>query len=179
MSHTTTKFAIVDCRLGSLVLFARNDRLSRLDVVSGSYARARRLVAEEFPHAEESPGHFARTVELLRRYVEGGREDLDIPVDLEGLRPFTLRVLEQTKRIPYGKVMSYGTIGTRLGYPNAARAVGQALHRNPIPVVIPCHRVVKADCSLGGFGLGSDMKIRLLSLEGVEVSGLRKSILSS
>lgn len=179
MSHTTMRFTIVDCDLGSLVLFARNGRLARLDVVAAPPAHARRQVGEEFPHAEESPGHFATTVELLRRYVEGEREELDIPVDLEGLNPFAVRVLEQTRKIPYGKVMSYGAIGARLGYPNAARAVGQALHRNPIPVVIPCHRVVKADCSLGGFGLGPDMKIRLLALEGVEASEIRKSLVPS
>jgi methylated-DNA-[protein]-cysteine S-methyltransferase len=173
------RFTIVDCDLGSLVLFARNGRLSRLDVVAGPASHARRLVAEAFPQAEESPAHFATTVGLLRRYIEGEREGLDVPVDLEGLNPFTRRVLEQTRKIPYGKVISYGTIGARLGYPNAARAVGQALHRNPVPVIIPCHRVVKADCSLGGFGLGPEMKIRLLSLEGIEVSGLRKSMISS
>ncbi len=81
----------------------------------------------------------------------------------------------ETKKIPYGTFVNYGLIGRSLGYPNAARAVGQALKRNPIPIVIPCHRVLKSNGSLGGFDLGPEMKVRLLSLEGIPVHALRDS----
>ena len=94
--------------------------------------------------------------------------EFDIPVDLLGLKTFTSRVLTEIRHIPYGGLASYGTIARRLGCPNAARAVGQALARNPIPVVIPCHRIIRGDGSLGGFGLGLDMKVKLLSIEGVD-----------
>ncbi len=76
-------------------------------------------------------------------------------------------------KIPFGRISSYGRIGRRLGYPMAGRAVGQALGRNPFPIVIPCHRVVRGDGTLGGFGMGLGLKARLLALEGVSLDRYR------
>jgi methylated-DNA-[protein]-cysteine S-methyltransferase len=131
-------------------------------------------VSAEFPEAVEQPLLFEAAIRLLRRYLGGERVDFDIPVDLSGLNPFTSRVLTEIRRIPYGGLASYGTIARHVGCPNGARAVGQALARNPIPVVIPCHRIIRGDGSLGGFGLGLDMKVKLLSIEGVDMHGQRK-----
>jgi methylated-DNA-[protein]-cysteine S-methyltransferase len=165
--------------LGSVVLFARDTHLCRLDMYPPDSDDVHRLIAMEFPEATESPGRFRHAGELLRRYFDGEEVLLDIPIDLSGLRDFTKRVLEETRKIPYGKIASYGMIAGRLGYPNAARAVGQALKRNPIPVVIPCHRIVRGDGSLGGFDMGLDTKVRLLSIEGLHVRELQKSMLLS
>lgn len=171
------RFAIVDSDFGSVVLFARTSHLCRLDIVEAP-AKARAWVRAQFPEAAEQSGLFKEVEQLLRRYFRGEQVKFPMPLDLSDLPPFTRRVLEETRRIPYGKLASYAMIAGRSGLQNAARAVGQALHRNPIPLIIPCHRVIRKDGSLGGFGMGLDMKVRLLSLEGIRVDDLQRSTLS-
>jgi methylated-DNA-[protein]-cysteine S-methyltransferase len=87
------------------------------------------------------------------------------PYDIGHLPRFTRSVLELTAKIPYGEVRSYEWVAGELGKPKAARAVGNALARNPVPILIPCHRVVRSDGTIGGFALGSDWKKKLLALE--------------
>ncbi len=101
----------------------------------------------------------------LRAYFAGRLAKFKSPCDLGGLPPFTQAVLRIAARIPYGEVRSYGWIAARLGKPKASRAVGNALARNPIPILIPCHRVVRSDGRLGGYALGRSWKTRLLALE--------------
>lgn len=101
----------------------------------------------------------------LQEYFEGRRSFFDVPCDLSHLTPFELKVLEATSRIPYGEVRTYRWVAEQVGKPTAARAVGNALHRNPIPFIIPCHRVIRSDGSLGGYGFGIERKRRLLKLE--------------
>jgi methylated-DNA-[protein]-cysteine S-methyltransferase len=173
------KFGMFDSFLGTVVLLARTSHMCRLDLFPSGAEVARKWIAHEFPEAVESSGPFMEVVELLRRYFDGEPVEFNIPLDIEGLGEFTGRVLAETRKVPYGKTASYGTIATRLGYRGAARAVGQALHRNPVPVVIPCHRIVNKDGSLGGFGLGLDMKIRLLAREGVSAPELRATMMLS
>lgn len=103
--------------------------------------------------------------EALTGYCQGIAIADDLPVDLDNLPSFTRRVLLACREIPYGKVFSYRQLAVYMGRPTAARAVGQALSRNPIPVIIPCHRVIAADGSLGGFSAGIDMKEKLLKSE--------------
>lgn len=98
-------------------------------------------------------------------YFAGTLRSFSVPCDLGRLPPFTRAVLRVTASIPYGEVRSYRWVAQRLGKPNAVRAVGNALAQNPIPVIIPCHRVVRSDGSLGGYSLGLDWKKRLLRLE--------------
>jgi methylated-DNA-[protein]-cysteine S-methyltransferase len=173
------KFSMLDSTLGTVVLLARESRLCRLDLFPTGAEGAREWIAHAFPEAKESPGLFREAEALLRRYFEGEPVEFDIPVDTTGIGAFTRRVLAETRKVPYGWTASYGTIARRLGCGGAARAVGQALHRNPVPVVVPCHRVVKGDGSLGGFGMGLGMKIRLLAREGVSVSELRTTMMLS
>ncbi len=101
----------------------------------------------------------------LRSYLSGGTRNFSTPCDLRGLPAFTHAVLKAATRIPYGEVRSYGWLAQRLGNPKAARAVGNALARNPIPIIIPCHRVVRSNGALGGYALGTALKKRLLKLE--------------
>ncbi len=104
----------------------------------------------------------------VQRYFRGEAESLrDIPVDLGGSTEFERQVYEATRRIPFGKVATYGQIAKAIGKPKAPRAVGQALGKNPIAIVIPCHRVVASDGSLGGFTDGLSWKRKLLRHEGV------------
>ena len=101
----------------------------------------------------------------LAVYFAGRLKRFTARCDLDGLTPFTRAVLNITARIPYGEVRSYRWIARKLGKPDASRAVGNALARNPVPVIIPCHRVVRSDGAIGGFALGPGWKKRLLALE--------------
>jgi methylated-DNA-[protein]-cysteine S-methyltransferase len=103
----------------------------------------------------------------LREYFAGERSSFDLPVDLSSLSPFDRRVLEVAFRtIRFGEVVPYAELAKRIGKPKAARAVGGALGRNPVAIVVPCHRVVRSDGSLGGYGGGVRYKERLLEIEG-------------
>jgi len=117
--------------------------------------------------AEESEERFGSLPDQIRRYFAGERVSFDCEVAMDGLGVFEKRVLEETRKIPYGSVTSYGALAASTGRPGAARAVGNAMRKNPLPIVIPCHRVLRSDGSIGGFGGGADMKKRMLALEGV------------
>lgn len=107
----------------------------------------------------------ARAEREVREYLAGRRRTFSIPADLDGLPPFQRKVLLAERRIPYGRTVTYGELAAKVGRPRAARAVGQALAHNPVPLVIPCHRVVASGGGLGGFGGGLPLKKRLLTLE--------------
>ncbi len=106
----------------------------------------------------------------LEEYFEGARHEFDLRVDLTPLPPFQRAVLEELVRVPYGHVDTYGGLAQRIGKPRAARAVGGALNRNPIPIVVPCHRIVGASGSLVGYAGGLERKQALLGLEGALLS---------
>jgi len=108
----------------------------------------------------------ARFKEKLRRYFEGQEVTFDEPLDLSQATPFQRRVWRAVREIPRGETRSYGEIARLVGAPRAARAVGGALAANPLPIVIPCHRVISSDGGLGGFGGRVELKRRLLELEG-------------
>jgi methylated-DNA-[protein]-cysteine S-methyltransferase len=116
------------------------------------------------PGWEESEAPFATAVSQLEEYFAGKRRVFDLGLRMEGT-PFQLRVWSLLREIPYGAVRSYGEIARLLGTPNASRAVGAANGANPIPIIVPCHRVIGANGSLTGFGGGIDVKRRLLDLE--------------
>jgi methylated-DNA-[protein]-cysteine S-methyltransferase len=101
----------------------------------------------------------------LDEYFEGRRRDFDLPLDLR-VAPFHEAVLHELARVPYGQVDTYGHLATLVGRPKAARAVGTVMNRNPIPIVLPCHRIVGANGSLTGYAGGLPTKRRLLELEG-------------
>jgi methylated-DNA-[protein]-cysteine S-methyltransferase len=101
----------------------------------------------------------------LDEYFEGRRESFDLPLDLR-VAPFQADVLHELARVPYGRTETYGGLAAKVGRPRAARAVGTVMHNNPIPIVLPCHRIVGANGSLTGYAGGLDVKRRLLELEG-------------
>jgi methylated-DNA-[protein]-cysteine S-methyltransferase len=107
----------------------------------------------------------------LDEYFEGRRRDFDLAVDLTPVPAFQRDVLEELVRVPYGNVETYGGLARRIGRPRSARAVGGALNRNPIPIVVPCHRIVGSTGSLVGYGGGLERKRALLGLEGAILPG--------
>jgi len=121
-------------------------------------------------HGEARPQNNATALKEARAqlvdFLQGRRREVDFPVDLSGGTAFQRRVWRTTLRIPYGRVRPYKWVAARVGGKQYARAVGLALGANPVPIVIPCHRVVARDASLGGFSGGLRTKRRLLQLEG-------------
>jgi O-6-methylguanine DNA methyltransferase len=118
------------------------------------------------PEAPRAPGSGpARLQQALERYFSGGQTTFDaIPLDVSGGTPFQKQVWRTIRGIPWGETWTYGTVAQRVGKPGAARAVGQAVGANPVPIIVPCHRVVGAN-GLGGFSGGLSWKKRLLGLE--------------
>ncbi len=112
----------------------------------------------------------ARPIEPARReldeYFEGSRRSFDLPVDLTFVAEFNRRVLDELARVPFGEVVTYGELAARAERPRAARAVGTVMNRNPLPIVLPCHRVIGANGKLVGYGGGLDRKEALLRHEG-------------
>jgi O-6-methylguanine DNA methyltransferase len=102
----------------------------------------------------------------LERYLGGRPLDWSGPLDWRGIPAFHLQVLEAVRRIPFGETRTYGQVARDLGRPPAMRAVGAALSRNPFPIVVPCHRVLREGGQLGGYACGAEAKLRLLELEG-------------
>lgn len=118
--------------------------------------------------ARRPVGLLADATTQLREYFAGRRRDFDLPLALSGT-PFQCAVWKALADIPYGTVISYGDLAAMVGRPRAFRAVGQANGANPIPIVLPCHRVVASGGRIGGYGGGLPMKRRLLALEGVDI----------
>ncbi len=105
--------------------------------------------------------------------LRGEKVEFNEPIEISHLPPFQKRVLEATKEIPWGTVTTYGKLAEKLGNRKAARAVGNALAANPLPLIIACHRVVKSNGEIGGFGGGSELKKKLLQNEGIKFQGDR------
>lgn len=117
----------------------------------------------------EQPGPVTtRTAQELSEYFAGRRRVFDVPLSMHGT-PFQRRVWEALRAIPYGETRSYGQIAAAVGSPKASRAVGMANNRNPVMIIVPCHRVIGADGSLVGYAGGVDIKRALLRLEGLDI----------
>jgi methylated-DNA-[protein]-cysteine S-methyltransferase len=116
------------------------------------------------PTWQRDDNAFAEVSDQLTAYFNGERQSFDVELSLDG-NPFEKRVWDELLTIPYGETASYGQIAKRVGAPDAARAVGLANGRNPVAVIVPCHRVIGADGSLTGYGGGLERKRLLLDLE--------------
>jgi O-6-methylguanine DNA methyltransferase len=114
--------------------------------------------------AESGNAFLRAAVRQLREYFEGARREFDLPLDLRGTS-FQLQVWRALTRIPHGETRTYAQIASQIGRPKATRAVGSANGRNPLPIIVPCHRVISTGGGLGGYSAGLDFKRRLLALE--------------
>lgn len=118
------------------------------------------------PRVLEAPGRLDAVRRELDEYFAGERRGFDLPIDWQLARGFGRAVLEATAAVPYGQTASYTEVAERAGNPRAPRAAGNALNRNPIPIVVPCHRVLQSGGRIGGYAGGPDAKRFLLTLEG-------------
>jgi methylated-DNA-[protein]-cysteine S-methyltransferase len=155
---TPTVMTTIDSPLGPLTLTAAGGALTRLHMHEQRHAPPR---SDEW---ERDDAAFKDVVEQLEAYFAGTRHEFDVPLDLEGTA-FQRRVWAGLCDIPYGETISYGELARRVGSPKASRAVGLANGRNPVAIIVPCHRVIGADGSLTGYGGGLDRKVWLLEHE--------------
>ena len=159
-------YASVDSPLGPLTVAG-----TRRGLVLVSYQRPddpllQRLADRLSPRVLEAPAQLDEARRELEEYFEGDRRDFDLPIDWALVRGFARRVLRATAAIPYGKVSNYASVAARAGSARGSRAAGNALGSNPIPVVVPCHRVLRTGGGLGGYAGGLERKEFLLRLEG-------------
>ena len=150
---------------GWMGALASSRGLRRLTLPQPSAEGARRELALQEAEAEHQPLRFASLQERLEAYFRGQPMTFRTPLDLEGTPPFFRQAWQACQAIPPGETRSYAWLASQAGRPWAARAAGQAMARNPLPILIPCHRVVGSDGRLGGYGGGLDMKRELLRLE--------------
>lgn len=160
--------SIADAHLGRVFFAATTAGLVAIDFGVSERVFRDHVGAALGAKAERAPEKLGRIGQQLREYLAGRRTHFDLPLDLHSLPEFQRRVLLAALEIPHGQVTTYGEIARRIGRPKAARAVGQALGHNPMPIVIPCHRVLGSDGALHGYGAGKGLptKAWLLRLEG-------------
>jgi methylated-DNA-[protein]-cysteine S-methyltransferase len=159
-------FDIVDSPVGPLLVAATDRGLLRISFDADPERQLDLLARLAGPRVLRAPRQVDGVRRELDEYFAGRRQTFDLRLDLRRVTPFTERVLEELARVPYGGTATYGELAARVGRPAAARAVGTVMNRNPIPIVLPCHRVVGANGSLVGYGGGLERKEQLLRLEG-------------
>ncbi|MEU1461485.1 methylated-DNA--[protein]-cysteine S-methyltransferase [Streptomyces sp. NPDC005727] len=166
-------WAVVDTGIGPLMLAATREGLVNVVFHATDRVRERsleRLAARMGAEPVEDPRSplLSEAIRQLEAYLAGTRHDFDLPLDWSLISGFNRQVLrELASSVPYGTVVGYGDLAGRVGQPGGAQAVGAAMGANPLPVVVPCHRVVESDGGIGGFGGGLETKRKLLALEGV------------
>jgi methylated-DNA-[protein]-cysteine S-methyltransferase len=157
----------VDSPFGRLLLAATPRGLVKLAFPLEPPENVLEQLAERVsPRVLESPAQLDPVRRELDRYFEGKLREFDLPLDWRLSNGFRRRVLRATARIPYGRTRSYSEVAKRAGNQRAVRAAGTALGHNPIPIVVPCHRVVRTGGAIGNYGGGPEMKKALLELEG-------------
>ncbi|MFF4485839.1 methylated-DNA--[protein]-cysteine S-methyltransferase [Streptomyces sp. NPDC001544] len=165
-------WAVVGTDIGPLLLAATGEGLVHVVFHATDAVRDRaleRLAGRLGTEPVEAPGSplLAEAIRQVRAYFSGERHDFELPLDWSLISGFNRQVLRELAAVPYGTVVGYGDLAGRVGQPGAAQAVGAAMGANPLPVVVPCHRVVASDGGIGGFGGGLETKRKLLALEGV------------
>jgi methylated-DNA-[protein]-cysteine S-methyltransferase len=158
-------YNIIDTELGKMGLVGSGHGLRRIILPQLSPGSVQELIVRGFPGAIADPNHFGDLPSRLGRYLKGEQVSFNDKLDLNGAAAFRRAVWVAARSIPYGQTRSYGWIARQIGNPRALRAVGQALAKNPLPIVVPCHRVIGEDGSLTGFEGGLEMKRRLLEIE--------------
>jgi methylated-DNA-[protein]-cysteine S-methyltransferase len=179
----TVFFTLFDTAIGRCAIAWGERCVVCLQLPEENDAKTRARVLQRYPAARGAvpPLQIAHARDAVATLLRGTPSDLSsIPLDMDGLPPFHRRVYEAARAIPFGAAMTYGELAKRAGAAGAARAVGQALARNPFAIIVPCHRVVAAGGKTGGFSAngGASTKLRLLAIEGHKI-GPAKSLVKS
>jgi methylated-DNA-[protein]-cysteine S-methyltransferase len=167
-------YARHDTPVGTLVLAATRRGLVRVayaDDEGGVEATLSALARSISPRVLAAPRRLDAARRELDEYFAGARDRFEMPLDWQLTRGFGRRVLRSTARIPYGSVSSYARVAAAAGSPRGSRAAGNALGANPLPIIVPCHRVLHAGGGLGGYTGGVERKVTLLAIEGAVMSG--------
>ena len=158
-----------ETNLGQVYAASSEHGLTRLTWLVGGDRDFESDLARQHAGAKivRDPGSHAGIERQLRAFLDGEQDGIDAQLDLSCLSVFERAVLEEARRIPYGGTITYAELARRIGRPGAARAVGNALRHNPLPLIFPCHRIIRADGTPGGYGgpTGTAEKVRLLRLE--------------
>jgi methylated-DNA-[protein]-cysteine S-methyltransferase len=173
---TASSFALFDTAIGRCGIAWGDRGIAGVQLPEAGERETRARMLHRFPAAGEAvpPPEVQRAVDGIVALLRGEDSDLsDVALDMEHVPAFHRRVYEVARTIPPGMTLSYGAIAARIGASGAARAVGQALGRNPFPIVVPCHRVLAAGGKIGGFSAegGITTKRRMLAIEGAQLSG--------
>ena len=173
LAEPDVAYALVDTPVGQVVAAQTRRGLACLKYLDhyGNIDRVvEQLSAGLSPRILEAPARLDEVRRELDEYFEGRRHDFDVKVDLSLIKtPFSKRLLEATARIPFGETRTYRDMAAAAGNAAAVRAAGNALGHNPIPIVVPCHRVLRTGGNIGGYTGGLDRKVKLLATEGVEL----------
>ena len=156
---------VFETPLGWIGISATHKGLSRLTLPVTSFREAGELIGSKATCGQSPPDILAGTVGRIRKYLDGYQIEFTDAIDLAAVTEFRRTVLEITRSIPYGETRSYSWVAGQTGRPQAFRAAGQALGANPLPIIIPCHRVLAKDGSPGGYAGGTGLKRYLLRLE--------------
>jgi len=176
MTQSPLHFAVFETEAGFCAIGWTESGIARFTLPDSSADAAGRNLARKFPTARPStpPAHVAAAISAARRYFAGEAVDFtELALDLDDQDEFFRRIYAALRTVGYGKTTTYGSLAKELGAgPEAARDVGQAMAKNPIPLIIPCHRVLAAGNKVGGFSApgGSNSKLKMLALEGVDLS---------
>ena len=167
LTHTLdVAYRVVDSPVGKLLLAATDRGIVRVAFDVENHSEVLQRLSETIsPRILQAPARLDDAAWQLEVYFNGSRKEFDLTVDFRLSRGFRLNVLQHLPRIGYGRTESYAQVASAAGSPNAVRAVGTACATNPLPVIIPCHRVVKSDGSFGGYLGGPEAKRALLTLE--------------
>lgn len=169
LTKTEMMVSTVVLPIGAASAAATQDGLALLEIDSNSRRASRRL-AKRLGTERLTPCNMDNLWAQLADYFMGKLHKFSLDLDLHLTSPFQKEVFSALKKVPYGQTVTYGQLAESIGSPMAARAVGHALHKNPLPIIVPCHRVVGADGTLTGYSRGLDWKRRLLDLEGAASS---------
>ena len=159
-------YDIVDSPVGPLLVAASGRGLMRVSFDPDPERELEQLGRLAGPRVLRAPKAVDNVRRELDEYFEQRRDTFDLTLDLRDLTPFSVRVLGELALVPYGRTATYGELAARAGKPGAARAVGTIMNRNPVPIVLPCHRIVGSTGALVGYGGGLERKELLLRLEG-------------
>ena len=160
-------YELHDTPVGELLVAVTDRGVCEIHYDADPDAEAERLARIFGTRVLRSPRPTDEVRRQLDEYFAGKRRGFELPIDLSATRDFAHTVLDELARVPYGELTTYGALAAKAGRPRAARAVGTVMNRNPVPIVLPCHRVVGAGGALVGYGGGLDRKESLLRLEGV------------